>query len=219
MMVRHHPDSETLMAYASGNLAEGFSLVVAVHLAACVACRDAAYQFDAVGGVLLDDLPPAALATDSFARTMSRIGEQAPDTAPAKRAAFNPTKWWEWPPLDSYLGSRAPRFWRPLGLGIGYSPIKRRGTSGASSILLRIAPGAALLDHGHAGMEMSIVLEGGYTDAQSRFGVGDFSTNDTEVRHKPVADSDEYCVTLVGLGGPLQFGGAAVRLMQALAGI
>jgi putative transcriptional regulator len=142
-----------------------------------------------------------------------------PDPVPPKRAAIDPATWWRWPPLDAYLHGRAPRFWRPLGPGIGYSPIKRRGKSGASAILLLVAPGAALPHHGHAGTEMNVILEGGYTDMQGRFDVGDFSANDVDIRHKPTAEPDEYCVALVALAGPLQFGGGAVRLLQAIAGI
>lgn len=219
MKVRHHPEAETLVAYAGGNLAEGFALVVAVHLAVCSACRDTMSSLEALGGVLLDDLPPTQLAAEAFAKTMARIGDQAPEERPATPAAADPASWWEWPPLGSYLDGRAPRWWIPLGPGIGYSPVKRRGRSGASAILLRIAPGAALPHHGHSGTEMNVILEGGYNDGANRFEIGDFSANEIGFRHKPTADADDYCVTLAGLGGPLEFGGAPVRFLQSLAGI
>jgi putative transcriptional regulator len=219
--VQHHPDADTLVAYASGNLAEGFALVVATHLARCAACRKLTDGFDTVGGVLLDALDPTPLATDAFAQTIARVGEQQqaagqPRDVPHRTAA---AAWWQWEPLASYLDGRPPRWWRPLGPGIGYSPIKRRGRSGASSILLRISPNAALPLHQHAGTEMNLVLEGGYSDTLGRFEVGDFSCTGIETTHKPVADPDAICITLVALAGPLLFGGAPVRWLQALAGI
>jgi putative transcriptional regulator len=84
---------------------------------------------------------------------------------------------------------------------------------------LRIAPGSALPYHGHSGAEMNVILEGGYNDGAIRFEAGDFTANDVGVRHKPTADPDDYCVALVGLGGPLEFGGASVRLLQTRPGI
>ena len=38
--VQHHLSDELLLDYATGNLAEGWSIAVATHLALCPACRD-----------------------------------------------------------------------------------------------------------------------------------------------------------------------------------
>ena len=37
--VRHHPDDELLLDYASGALGEAESLVIATHMALCPICR------------------------------------------------------------------------------------------------------------------------------------------------------------------------------------
>ncbi len=218
--LHHHPDSDTLLAYASGNQPEAFALVVATHLARCAACRATVADFDAVGGALLDDLAPTPLAAEAFAHTLARIGDREPEARPrVPSPGPDPDAWWHWEPLEPYLGGRRPRWWRPLGPGIGYHPLKRRGKSGASAILLRVSPGAALPHHGHSGTEMNVVLEGGYRDVLGQFAVGDFSCMDVAVTHKPTADTDAVCVTLVALAGPLLFGGAGVRWLQGLAGI
>lgn len=218
--LHHHPDADTLLTYAGGNLAEGFSLVIATHLARCPACRGLTAGLDAVGGVLLDELAPTPLAPDAFAHAMARIGDLRPDEPPARRPSRpEAAAWWQWEPLAPYLDGRPPRWWRPLGPGIGYSPIRRRGRSGASAILLRVAANVALPDHGHAGTEMNVVLAGGYRDVLGRYDVGDFSCTGSDIKHKPIADPDAVCITLVALAGPLLFGGAGARWLQALAGI
>jgi putative transcriptional regulator len=221
---QHHPDADILLAYASGSLAEGFALVVATHLLHCGTCRRIAGDLDAVGGVLFEELAPTALESDAFARTMACIDDRPPEAPTAQSSSPTPThgnssNWWHWQPLSQYLGGQPPRLWRPLGPGIGYSPIKRRGRSGASAILLRVAAKAALPRHGHAGAEMNIVLAGGYRDAMGSYGVGDFSLTDAAITHQPIADNDAVCISLVALAGPLLFGGKAARWLQAIAGI
>ncbi|MEL0285586.1 MAG: zf-HC2 domain-containing protein, partial [Paracoccaceae bacterium] len=37
--IKHHVSDDLLMAYASGNLAEGFSIAVAAHVSMCDHCR------------------------------------------------------------------------------------------------------------------------------------------------------------------------------------
>ena len=217
---QHHPEADILLAYAGGTLAEGLALVVATHLALCPDCRRLAGDFDALGGTLFDRLGPSALAPDAFARTMARIGDRPPEEPPARAPAQpDADAWWQWEPLAPYLHGRQPRVWRPLGRGIGYSPIRRRGQSGASAILLRVAADAALPRHGHAGTEMTVVLEGGYRDQFGRYAVGDFSSLDNATMHKPVTDGDAICVSLIALTGPLLFGAAAARWLQMLVGI
>jgi putative transcriptional regulator len=219
MIPRHHPGDEILQAHAGGHLAEGFALAVALHLAVCPRCRRLTEGLETAGGALLEALPPTPLAAGALAATLARIRGRGPEAPPPAPLPFDPRAWWRWPPLDHYLHGRTPRWWRPLGGGIGYHPIRRRGRSGASAILLRLAPGRALPRHDHAGPEMSIVLRGGYSDAFGRFDPGDFASADAGLRHKPVADPDGECIALVALAGPLQFGGKRARWLQALAGI
>ena len=62
MSLRHHPSDSVLTRYAAGGLGKGPALVVEAHLGACAACRREVAQWEAVGGALLDRLPPAAMA-------------------------------------------------------------------------------------------------------------------------------------------------------------
>jgi len=54
----HHPSDERLLEYASGAAPEPIALLVATHLALCPACRHVTAELEAVGGALLETLPP-----------------------------------------------------------------------------------------------------------------------------------------------------------------
>jgi putative transcriptional regulator len=218
-MPRHHPDDTMLLSYAAGKLTEGFALVIAAHLNACGECRAAVLAYENVGGALIEALEPVEMTTDSFAKTLTRVEVGSRDGKQIRRSTGSSSlDWWRSEPLRSYLRARRPR-WRPLAPGIGYSPILRRRREGVASLLLRVSPEAALPKHGHAGCEMSQILVGGYSDDGGTYEAGDFIAKDATDRHKPFADSGTDCILLVGLDGPLLFGGPVVRWLQAIAGI
>ena len=70
MTVDHHPFEATLLAYASGHLPEGLSLVVATHLAWCAECRDAVAAAETAAGLLLAQGPQAECSDALLARTL-----------------------------------------------------------------------------------------------------------------------------------------------------
>ena len=89
-----HPSDETLQRYACGGLRPGLALVMRVHLGGCPSCRAALRRFEAVGGALLDDLPPArvspALLEKIFARIDSAARPGGASRARCHRRRFRP---------------------------------------------------------------------------------------------------------------------------------
>jgi len=223
MSANHHPSEATLAAYAAGSLGEGPSLVVATHLALCPACRAEVGRLEAVGGVLLEDLEPAALGGDCLDRVLARLDEAGPEpTAPARPRTVGTDRSPSFPePLRGYLGAEGeePR-WRWLAPGVRQLEVMgRRGDDGASVRMLRLAPGVRMPAHGHGGLELTLVLEGGFTDDRGTYVRGDVAECDEEtVHHQPVVDEDGECICLIATDAPLRFDGMIGRLMQPLIG-
>ena len=71
--IKHHLTEELMIAYASGNLAESFSVAVATHISLCDQCRAALESYNAIGGALLEDTEGAALSSDALAKTMAAL--------------------------------------------------------------------------------------------------------------------------------------------------
>ena len=82
--------------------------------------------------------------------------------------------------------------------------------------LLRGAPGTDTGRHGHHGMEYTLVLRGGYTDATGSYGPGDFQMASAELRHNPVADPGEDCINLSVTTGRLNFDNALQKIVARL---
>ena len=212
--VKHHLTDNLLMGYASGNLPEAFSLVVATHISLCDECRARLESFDAVGGVLLDDEADSVMSADALEATFARIANSpvAPKSAVPTNGAVFPS------PLQSYVGGDLDKVrWRNLGGGVKHAVLKT--STSATVRLLRIPAGAAMPDHGHRGTELTLVLKGAFCDDDGRFGRGDIEIADEDLHHTPVAEAGEDCICLAATDAPLRFRSLIPRMAQPFLGI
>ncbi|WP_439573211.1 ChrR family anti-sigma-E factor [Phreatobacter sp.] len=214
-MARHVSD-DILMAYEAGSLSEGWSLAVATHLALCPEARGRSVLARDLGGVMLEAIEPAPLAPSAFDRLMARIeaGGVTPDAAAAaaKPASLAPVIIPE--PLRSYVGGDADAIrWKRLGVGAHHLPIRTADRS-TSVRLLRIPAGAPVPEHGHRGLEMTVVLAGTLCDGDDVFRRGEIEVADEEVEHQPFAGPGEDCICLAVTDAPLRFKSLIVRLAQ-----
>ncbi len=211
-MIRHHLSDALLTGYSAGTLPEAFNLIVATHVSLCDECRARLGAEEAVGGALLDAAPDAPLAADALTATLARIADVRPEARPKTRpTAPRPGRFPQ--PLRDYVGGDAEAVrWRRVGGGVRQAILPT--TTGASARLLYIPAGTAVPDHGHHGLELTLVLQGAFSDATDRFGPGDVETADPALQHTPVAEAGEPCICLAVTDAPLRFNGLIPRLLQ-----
>lgn len=196
-MIHHHASDETLLRYAAGTLPAGLAVVLAAHLEGCPACAAAARQLEAVGGALLDRLPPEPLDERAFNQVLSRLdetpAERKPETVPPPRARLP-----QGMRLPAALrGARIGR-WVWVGLGIRYARVRLPWAPDQMMMLLRVSGGRQVLHHSHGGAEFTQVLAGGFTDETGHYLAGDLAEADESWEHQPVADA-EGCLCLAAL--------------------
>jgi putative transcriptional regulator len=210
----HHPSEERLLEYAAGPASEPIALLVATHLALCPACRRATAELEAVGGALLETVPPEPVAEDSLARLLARLDRPVLPPEPADALASpQPGEAMLPQPLRDYVGGSLDQLaWRRLGsvaearLLTEFAPLTTR--------LLKIKPGTAMPSHTHAGNEMTLVLQGGFSDRTGHYLRGDVAEVDSELDHRPIADDDELCVCLAVTDAPLRLTGRFGRMLN-----
>lgn len=219
MTIFHHLDDATLLRYASGDLDEAFSVVVASHLGMCEKCREAVRAAEEIGGNLLEGIEPAAVSEAAVDRIMKAIDLPRPSatSAGAKPAVTEgdvPL------PLRRYIGpSLSAVRWKTVAPGIRRHRIELESRPKSALYMLCIAPGKAVPEHGHGGCEMTLILSGTYRDELGRFGPGDIADLDEHIEHQPVVEGDEPCICLVTTEAPTRFKGVISRLLQPLIGI
>jgi putative transcriptional regulator len=116
-------------------------------------------------------------------------------------------------PLADYVGGGPVDVrWRPVTSGVKQAIL--RTSKDATVRLLQIAGGTAIPDHGHRGMELTLVLQGAFRDETDRFGPGDIEIADEKMEHTPVAESGTVCVCLAATDARLKFSGLIPKLAQ-----
>ena len=206
--ITHHIPGTMLAAYAAGNLPPAYELVIAAHVSMCDACRAELGAHEAAGGALLETTEAAPVSDKLKSRVLD--GLDAPDRDPeplCERSGIFPG------PVMTALGGQPPK-WRSLGMGVRQSILSR--DAGGSARLLYIPAGQAVPDHSHGGIELTLVLQGAFSDETGRFGIGDVEVADDTLEHTPVAEPGNPCVCLAATDAPLRFRALMPRLLQPI---
>ena len=212
---KHHIPDTVLAAYAAGSLQEAYSVVVACHVSLCDTCRATLTAFEAVGGGILEKAEEAAMSADALDATMARI-QTMPVSHRRQPAVQNSSVFPA--PLQRYVGTGPDDVrWRAVGGGVKQSVLNCSGH--ATARLLLIPGGTAVPEHGHGGLELTLVLQGAFSDAIDSFARGDVEVGDQSLEHQPIAAAGEACICLAATDAPLRFKSFLPRLLQPLIGI
>lgn len=202
---RHVPEA-MLAAYAAASLAHPFAALVATHVTLCDECRARLDAHHALAGLVLDDLAAVPLEDIDGERLLDRI-DAPPMSGDGKAASAYPL------PLAEIVGPRGPR-WRSLGFGARQAIL---WTGAAGSIrLLSIPAGQAVPEHGHGGLELTLVLSGAFSDETGLYAAGDLEVADEDLGHTPRATDDGPCLCVAATDAPLRFRALVPRLLQPL---
>ncbi len=68
--------------------------------------------------------------------------------------------------------------------------------------------------HTHAGMELTLVIAGGFRDEHGHFVRGDIAVADASVAHRPIADPGEDCICLAVTDGAVSLTGRFARWLN-----
>lgn len=218
--MRHHPDDALLFGYAAGTQTAAVELLLAAHLTGCPACRARVAALEAVAGTALAAEPAEPADSAMLARLLARL--ESPAASPDPMDAGSSVV--EEPsadglmlprPLRRRLGPDVGRLqWRRAVRGVDRAPLAIGNDTGRA-YLLRSQPDSVVPRHRHAGSELVLVLDGGYSDAYGHYLRGDVSLLGAGAVHHPKTDSDGVCLCLVVADGPIRLTGPA-RLLNAL---
>jgi len=217
MTSEHITVDDLLLAHAAGRLPEPVGLVVATHLALTPSRREAYREYEALGGAMLDDLPPAELSGGSFDRLLARLDDNREPSGTERANAAGPKDHVTDPdlpaPLRTYVHGRlADLPWKHYG-GVSEAALPL-DESVYRARLVVLKAGKAVPKHTHDGQEITVVLKGAFNDGIGRYARGDIAIADAHVDHQPVADAAEDCLCLTVTDAPLRLTGTFSRFLN-----
>lgn len=205
--INHHVPDAMLAAYAAGTLPYAFALAVASHVSLCTQCRVSLEAHQAVGGAVLEDTNAVAVSSSLKDSILSQLDEPFRPEPVFERNGIYPG------PIMEAMKGRAPK-WKKLGMGVRQDILS--ADANGSVRLLYIPAGQAVPDHSHNGLEMTLVLQGSFSDETGRFGAGDIEVADETLEHTPIADPGDACICLAAMDARLRFSALMPRILQPI---
>lgn len=204
-----------LMEYASGCLDEAHSLVIAAHMALSPAARKIVSGYESIGGSMLNMCcTPVAMnrgARDSVLARLDAIGSTV-CSSQKKKASDNKNPCVQ----NSRQGDHSEKLSIPVCLERyittmdwtqdtnGSRTITVRTTcTGSRAQLMKIDAGRRVDRHTHRTSEVTLVLEGGFSDGAQRYRRGDLFILEKQTPHSLQADDREGCMCIVVRPSPL----------------
>ncbi|HAA93359.1 MAG TPA: anti-sigma factor [Rhodospirillaceae bacterium] len=219
-MIAHHPNDALLLDYASGAAAEPISLLIATHLALCPHCRERVAAYEEFGGALIETGDTEAIPDSLKSGVLAALdGEEISVTSQPTSESGSIDAARNLPqPLRDYCGRQLEADnWQWSGFGIKKIPLLE-DQDRFECYLLAIRKGTKVPLHDHGGSELTLVLDGSFSDDSGTFARGDIAARDEGDEHQPVADPETDCICLVVSDAPVSLKGPVGRLLNPFLG-
>jgi putative transcriptional regulator len=187
-----------MLDYVSGSLPRGPALVVAAHLALRPDARRVTRTFDAAGGMFLDAIEPVTIGAPEWLE--AETGQNY-SSMPLREIGD----------VAHVLSSLDQGRWRRNLAGMLMMPVP-----GCDAELLKLEAGRKVPEHGHAGLEVTLVLSGALDDGAQIYHRGDLLVHDEESEHQPGAAKGGDCICLIAQTGPVRLKGPLGWLINRL---
>jgi putative transcriptional regulator len=200
-MITHHPDTRLLNEFSAGSLGLAQSVCLSLHLNYCEECRRQSQRLQQVGAAMFDRLSPAEVDPSMLDGLLARLDEEPPLSYTSQPATEQ-----ESPALMQRLIRReyADLDWNRITSGLQISRL-RTGDPTNEFALYHIKAGGKIPQHTHRGSELTLVLEGSFSDEEGLYQQGDFILRDDEHTHTPTAARTTDCICVGVLDAPIRF--------------
>jgi putative transcriptional regulator len=200
-MTNFHPDLDFITEYAAGSLPLAQSACVSIHVNHCRHCQRIAGELCTLGASLFEALAPVPVGDVQLNAVLARLDEEIPLSYANKKENASAT-----PAILQRLmrGDFSDLTWKNIGSTLRISYLKT-GDPHHEFALYHIRAGGRIPEHTHRGSEMTLILEGGFSDANGSYHKGDFLVRRPGDVHAPTALQSEDCICLAVLDAPLKF--------------
>ncbi|MBB3169328.1 ChrR family anti-sigma-E factor [Simiduia aestuariiviva] len=207
-MIKHHPDDNLLIEFSAGTLAFGQSIAVSSHLHFCHHCQQRVERLNHVGASLLTDVESVPVSDDLLDSVMAQLDAPTPKRKPAAPSNQKMPR-----VIDKILSKQGKAKWEFLTPSLDMARL-HTGQQQFEVALHRIKAGGSVAQHDHRGTEITLVLDGSFSDENGIYNEGDFLVRDAGQVHRPLASRDAPCICLSVVAAPVRMTGPFMRLLN-----
>ncbi|MFT4887656.1 MAG: putative transcriptional regulator [Pseudohongiellaceae bacterium] len=212
-----HPSLQLLTEFSQGSLSVGMSVALSAHVELCEICRERSNDLESKAVESWMQISEKSKTPD-FTSMMSAIIEQSQITtsAPTTKSEDNSVNEMHMlnhsVALPHVLAKAASQglVWKKLAGGINQAQVALDNETQCEFIYM--TPGSQVPVHRHQGSEVTLVLDGSFSDELGHYKASDFMVRTKENLHRPT--SEEGCLCFAVLDSPLTFTKGLARLMN-----
>ena len=188
--------------YVAGTLPAPLSVLLASHLELCASSRALVRGLEASAGDELETLEPVPLS-DRDAMLSAIVDRDRPAAAPFEK----PTGDTILPrALHDFVGHTVETI--PWKTKIpGFREFEIGDVEGCHATMYWIRGGRKIPSHTHEGFEVTLVLDGAFSDESGHYSRGDIALADPSIDHRPLTDTGRPCICFAVTDAPLRLTG------------
>jgi len=216
-MPLHHPNENILVEFSAGTLPLAQAVAVKAHLHFCSECQQSVQKMEAYGGSMLEKLEPQPTMVGGFDKLMGAIDGGMPAKVESVRADNTISEPsgdnTGLPTLIQKMIENKPLKWKKVNRSLKTAPLTI-GQKQFQVSLQKIEAGNTVPKHDHRGTEMTVVLEGSFSDKQGIYQEGDFLIKEPGDVHQPISARNQHCLCLSVEEAPVKLTGLWGRLIN-----
>lgn len=221
-----HPTLTQLTEYAAGTLPRAQAIAIKAHLHFCHRCQQEVHQLENLGGDLLENTETVDQKTLSlsFNQLMERV-----QTLPSKNTNEETGEFTDktttvisnhtdapdekLPKIIRKLAAATPIKWINYGKGFSSANLLT-GQRDYGVYLKKLQAGMQAPRHDHRAEEITVVLDGSFSDENGLYCEGDFITKQSGDIHSPRATEQQACLCLTVEAAPVTLTSTLGRLLN-----
>ncbi|MDO6693945.1 ChrR family anti-sigma-E factor [Aliiglaciecola sp. 3_MG-2023] len=216
-MINFHPSQQQLREFAQGLSAPALSLVISAHADMCPICRKQLAQMERESAKALDDarLVGQSEQVVDFASMLADItclpaAEVPSSNSISRQIELDGRKFTVPRALKRYVEKTGN--WSHLLGNLWQAPVDL-GPVGKANFIFMQKEGR-VPEHTHRGTELTLVIDGEFSDGISHYDTGDFILMDSNNTHAPYSEASEGCLVFTIVDAPLHFTSGIARLLN-----
>lgn len=204
-MIKHHPSETLLTEYCSASLSASLSLAVSIHVDMCPVCQAKVAKIEASNANELFSEQPTQFEK-SHTEQFESFEEFELNLLDMITSDNSIDEVYEVAPVSIKVNEHKYQLPRAL-TRISHSKFTQVGKLARSRValddgalrssLLHIDAGGEIPEHTHTGFEVTLLLDGEFSDEEDSYVPGDFIWQDGSHQHTPLTKDGCLCFTVV----------------------